>query len=668
MTYESTLELEKKGDYLGALNKCNEAKALYDGLSYNFPQFQPEIVKFKQKIVADTRLRILESDRRRKAGVSPDVPPAPKPGQNINQSPELPNVETPGSSMGNGISIQQPNPEAWKDRTGNVLPSWSHNPQVGRQANSLLSEVQREEQRKDSIIKELKRENDRLMAERRADQARMKDIESQLARSQQKALEYRRQLDAYERDPNNQNYRIKAERLRALLEDAMSELQASTRQNAELVNRLRTAQATIRQQDAQIRELEEERDNLAKIIQGKGVGSEALQDLMNKNRKLTERLALLEKVAQRTSNDNKQKEQDIALLKAEVEKVKVERDRLVVENVKHQQQIEGLQKKLEMLSDGLSEEDKQSLANMAPEQKAENELLRSMVLKQLRRQAQLKQAKELLLRQLDRVGARSNALMEVVEDMARGPQLSPEEKALVREPEFAELMEDAVSGGGNGSDGYGRLSAPASSGSSRHVQQLSEELAQLDKAARLDFQEGRYAEAEQGFLKYLHFRPRNVPCLCNLGILKISTEDYHAAQQYLQKAIAIDKSSGLAYYLMGRTYFLQDKYDEALTNLEQGIQLEPRNASAHNCVGVIASKKGWVSRAEKAFSEAVNIDPKMGDAHFNLAVLFSSQSLDNFEKAYKHYYRAMELKVPRDAWIENYLKVKNAERMKVGMR
>src|SRR5690606_32537332 len=102
---------------------------------------------------------------------------------------------------------------------------------------------------------------------------------------------------------------------------------------------------------------------------------------------------------------------------------------LVAENARHQQSIEELQRKLELLSDGLTAEDKEALANASPVERKENEMLRSIVLKQLRRQAQMKQAKDLLLKQLEKVGARSDVLIGIVEDMARGSQLSEEEKA-----------------------------------------------------------------------------------------------------------------------------------------------------------------------------------------------------------------------------------------------
>ena len=684
LTYRSSEDLEKQGKYLEALDKCNEAKALYDGLAFQFPDFQPEIVKYKRKFLADVRLRIKDAMSRRPRGSNVQVSsvpnrPSPRPNQQVEYRPEsgvgisprsYPPTGTTQDSTQITPSANRPS-EFYGPSGSNVLPSWD----PGRISTELLHQADSANQRRDSEIRWLNEENRRLKSERDAFEARHNQAQRELADSRRKQAEYRRQIDQFERDPGNRTAVEKARRYKALLEETMAELQASTDRNARLAKQLRAARERIRLQEERIEELESERDNLVGIIQGKGLGGEALQDLIEKNRKLTQRLDMAEKVALNAANDSEQRERDIDLLKSEIAKVKIERDRLVDENIRHQTEIETLQKKLEMLSNGLSDEEKRNVAGISEEQRAENELLRSMVLKQLRRQAQMKQAKELLLRQLDRVGARSSVLMEVVEDMARGPQLSPEEKALFRSPQVAELFEAAAPPqreGGNGDSGkvYETLIASARSGSSKNVikgQKITVELSQLDKSARLDFQEGRYAEAEQGFLRYLHYRPRSVPCLCNLGILKIAMRNHNEAEHYLQKAIAIDSNSGLAYYLLGRTYFLQNRFDDAMRNLEQGVQLEPNNAKAHNCIGVIACQNGWVTRAERAFKRAVSLEPRFGDAHFNLAVLFSSQDRPDARQAGEHYFKALDLGIPRDASIENFLK-KAASSIELGLR
>ncbi len=169
------------------------------------------------------------------------------------------------------------------------------------------------------------------------------------------------------------------------------------------------------------------------------------------------------------------------------------------------------------------------------------------------------------------------------------------------------------------------------------------------------------------FLEYLRFRPRNVACLCNLGVLKIAVKNYSEAEYFLEKALAIESESGLAHYLLGRTYYLQGKLDDALAKLEKGLTFDPQNAKAHNTVGVISTQKGWVARAEKAFTSAVSINPKYGDAHFNLAVLYVTRDEPNPKAAEKHYFEALHLGVPRDASIENFLKEAEAAGPSIGM-
>ena len=101
--------------------------------------------------------------------------------------------------------------------------------------------------------------------------------------------------------------------------------------------------------------------------------------------------------------------------------------------------------------------------------------------------------------------------------------------------------------------------------------------------------------------------------------------------------------------------------------MEKSLKFEPQNAKAHNTVGVISTRKGWVARAEKAFTSAGSINPKYGDAHFNLAVLYVTRENPNPKAAEKHYLEAIQLGVPRDATIEGYLDEASAAGVSVGM-
>lgn len=725
---QSAEELENQGDFLGSLNKLTEAKPLYDHLAQAFPNFQPEIVRERRHLIAEKRDEL--KTRMRQARTSPQAPSPSNPGyagpagrgtgtsiSDLSSRPPRGSEFSSRSDFDTGSSralpsspphsygarsrqmeVEQSDGEfalpSWDDGASQALPrvsqasgmprvrtsrSSASTPSVGAIANSLHEDLAR----KDSLISWLNEENQKLRRELSSREAMLETMRSELARARASREELLRRVRRAE-EQGGVDAQRKVEQLKTLLRDATRQLQEATDRNAQLVAALDHSQKEMGKLRGRISELERERDNLAEVVRGEGNGGKALKELMDRNRQLTEQLDRAEQLASSLSELNKSKDEDIAFLKSEIAKVKLERDRLLAENLRHAQSIQQLQRKLELLSDGLTTEEKNSLTEATPVERRENELLRSIVLKQLRRQARTKQAKELLLKQLDKVGARSETLLGLVEDMATGSQLTEEEKNLFRAPQFREIVEAASTDSpaavaapdpAEASDSVsatlvapGSGPAPASEDDVIRDQKVSVELAQLDKAARLDFQEGRYSEAEAGFLEYLRYRPRSISCLCNLGVLKMALENYSEAEYYLEKALAIDEESGLAHYLLGRVYFLQDKLDEALARLETGLDHDPRNAKAHNCVGVISTRKGWVARAEKAFTHAVSIDPEYGDAHFNLAVLYATREEPDPTAAEKHYFRALHLGVPRDASMEDFLKEAEAAGTSIGMR
>jgi tetratricopeptide (TPR) repeat protein len=713
---QAAQEDEARGKYLDALNKLNEAKPLYDHLAQQFPDFQPEIVKDRRHVIAEKRDELKTSMRapqpHRAAPVRIQPPPVnPFAGGGQTPGPAIAPPPLPGAgATRRTMEIADEEGEfalpSWNEGVSQVLPREpvtpgmprveTRAPSVGAIANALHSDLSQ----KDSLIEWLNQENQKLRNDLKQRENLLQHVNTELDRAKASREELMRRI-SLEQNGGGVEAQQKIEQLKALLTDATNQLQAATDRNSQLVAAMEQSEAEMKKMRGRMTELERERDNLLEVVNGEGNGGKALKELMDRNRKLTEQLDRAEQLATSLSELNKEKDDDIALLKSEITRIKLERDQLLTENQRHQQSIEDLQRKLELLSDGLSEADKQAIAKANPVERQENELLRSMVLKQLRTQAKMKQAKELLLTQLDKVGARSDTLIGLVEDMARGSQLTDEEKALFKAPQFEEILHAAIgsptvtmaaSDAATAPDAptaaledsepgapavmsatlvaAGNGPAPEGAGLNGLIenQKLSVELSQIDKAARLDFKEGRYSEAEAGFLEYLRYLPRSAPCLCNLGVLKISMKNYSEAEYYLEKALAIESDSGLANYLLGRTYFLQDKLDEALTKLEAGLTYDPQNAKAHNCVGVISSRKGWVERAEKAFTSAVSIDPEYGDAHFNLAVLHATKNEPNPQESEKHYFRALHLGVPRDASIEGFLKEFEEAGVSVGMR
>ncbi|MEM6279822.1 MAG: tetratricopeptide repeat protein [Verrucomicrobiota bacterium] len=693
---QASQDLEEQGNHLGALNKLAEAKPLYDHLAQTFPEFQPEIVRERRHLIAEKRdelKRIMRSPGQPAPVPLPQVQPVdPASAPNFAQSIPSPPIPS-GGARSRSIQIEEPSTEfalpSWDEGSSQALPRVTsapgsgmprvetrRAPSVGAIANSLHEDLKQ----KDMYINWLSNENVKLRTQLSQKERELDVVKSELAHAENQVLDLNRRI-AMAESSGGAVSQAKIDQLRGFLRDAMAQLQESTDRNSKLLAALDQSQGEIKKLRDRLAEVERDRDNLADVVRGEGNGGKALKELMDRNRALTEQLNRAEKLATSLSELSKEKDEDIAMLKSEITRVKVERDRLLSENLRHQQSIEELERKLEMLSDGLTREEKEAMASASPVERQENELLRSIVLKQLRRQAQMKQAKELLLKQLDKVGSRSDTLLGLVEDMATGSQLTQEEKSLFKSPQFQEIVEAAMpeepfepseaaaaaSGNSMSATLVAAGTGPIDANDVVEDQKLSVELSQIEKAARLDFSEGRYSEAEAGFLEYLRYRPRNVACLCNLGILKLAVRNFSEAEYYLEKAIAIQSDSGLAHYLLGRAYFLQDRLDDALAKLEEGLTYDPQNAKAHNTVGVISTRKGWVARAEKAFTSAVSINPKYGDAHFNLAVLYVTRENPNPKAAEKHYFEALHLGVPRDAAIEGFLKEASASGQTIGM-
>ncbi len=656
-------KLEEEGKYLDALNKINQASPLYLQLEQSFPEFQPDIIKGRRVVLEEKRDELKIKMRQPR-----------QPAQRIVAKP----IQAPPTSLPSGGARER---EISIDDTGSefALPAWEEpqgqsqtlprvkpfHSRVGEISNSLYEDLER----KDNLISQLMKENLDLR-EKVADRDKtIKLLKQQVATQSNNVSSLRQQAATADG--------AEKERLKQMLRDSIAQLEQSDNLNKALLAEVEEARREQTKLEEKVKQLERERDNLVELVSGKGNGGKALKELMDRNNQLSQQLDRAEKLAASLSQLNKQKDSDIVLLKSEISKVKSERDQLVQQNAVHQQNIDSLQRKLEMLSDGLSAEERNALASTSPLERQENQLLRNLVLKQLRQQAKIKEAKDLLLQQLDKVGARSDVLLGLVEDMAKGPQLTEQERALAFRIPGVEMTQTngqqtviprpVPKAGASQATDTATLIAPGNAPVENN-RELAIRLEQIDQSAREAFSQGDFQRAESEFRKYLHHRPQNVNCLCNLGLLKTATRSFAEAESFLEQALAIDNRSGLANYLLGRALFLQGKNDDALVRLEAGLIHDPKNAEAHNCIGVISSQKGWIRRAKEAFTEAVQINPQFGDAHFNLAILYTTQKAADPAKANAHYRKAMDLGIPKDPQIEAFLEKARAAGMTLGMR
>ena len=101
----------------------------------------------------------------------------------------------------------------------------------------------------------------------------------------------------------------------------------------------------------------------------------------------------------------------------------------------------------------------------------------------------------------------------------------------------------------------------------------------------------------------------------------------------------------------GRAYLLEERYNEAISELSMAASIDPKLTEAHNLLGVAYDKKGFGDRARESFERAVKMEED-ADTLNNLG--FSLYQNGNYRAAIDRLKRAAKL-APQDERILNNL-------------
>ncbi len=682
MVKEEGMNAEKQGNLLLSLAKYDEAKRLFDAVSRDYPEFYADMVQLRRRELAD-KITWLRDVSHNSPNQSADPTLIARANGTEGPKPPTTGVVTPNPATQGQIEMgsrefQQaealptwgpPNPPSVAtNSTGTVIrppataPSAPTTPApppaqaalATGDTSSALSSIQQLLNDKEARINQLQTLNLGLQQRLQEKENEMSSLRNKVTTAQANEARLRAEVEAMKQSSGtNEDAKARIAGLEKQLKEAMSYLKEATENNKEMLAQLESAKRELDDIKRQKAEIEKERDQFAAMVNTGDAGKQ-LTKLAEENKRLREELDQVRQVAETLKSESGKKDGEILILKEKIARIEDERKGLQAENARHQAHISELEKRLKALSQGLSG-DAAELAKLTPEETQENELLRTIVIRQLRRQAQVKRTKDLVLTELTKLGVQSRTLLGLIDDIAAGSSLSDDEKKLFRNPTTSDLVDSTTTEPTRFTIMVEGTSAEGDENSVLEMKNLEEELTQIQKAASLDFKENRFKEAIAGYQKFLTYRPRSVTGLCNLALVHLKTKDYGEAQNLLEKAVAIQKDSGLAHYLLGRVFFSQERSDDALAQFSESLQYDPNNAKAHNCVGVISSQKGWANKAEESFTKAVKLDPNFGDAHFNLAVLYATKDEPNATKTQEHYFKAIHLGVPRDASIESFI-------------
>jgi putative PEP-CTERM system TPR-repeat lipoprotein len=128
--------------------------------------------------------------------------------------------------------------------------------------------------------------------------------------------------------------------------------------------------------------------------------------------------------------------------------------------------------------------------------------------------------------------------------------------------------------------------------------------------------DGRSASRE--YIRAADLLPDNVDAQVKAATMLLLSRQFEDAKTRAEKALAKDPKNVQAQIIRGNALGGLNELDAAIKQLEEANTLQP-TAGAYAAIGVIKGATGAQTDAEKAFRQAVDVDPKNIGAHIALA-------------------------------------------------
>ncbi|HEY6304512.1 MAG TPA: sulfatase-like hydrolase/transferase [Terriglobales bacterium] len=151
---------------------------------------------------------------------------------------------------------------------------------------------------------------------------------------------------------------------------------------------------------------------------------------------------------------------------------------------------------------------------------------------------------------------------------------------------------------------------------------------------------GRMDEAKSWLRKALQSNPENYRAWYETGLLEDRGNPNEALSAF-QKAITIQPNFSPGQRELGMALFQQKDYAAAAIHLEKALALGLGDARLHNFLGICYSQTDRMSKAVREHQRAIELDPKLAEAHLNLA--FAYQHVGKNTEARAEYATACKL-------------------------
>ncbi len=145
----------------------------------------------------------------------------------------------------------------------------------------------------------------------------------------------------------------------------------------------------------------------------------------------------------------------------------------------------------------------------------------------------------------------------------------------------------------------------------------------LELLLKADVNSGHAENAVKRARQAAKDQPDNPEVQFLLGRLLVERGDVQSGIAAFEAALKADKTYLPAYGALGQMYASEERYDEAISRLNQSVEQDPNNAGSLMLLGVIHEQSGNIPQAIEHYKKVLDILPEFAPAANNLAWLYS---------------------------------------------
>ncbi len=164
-------------------------------------------------------------------------------------------------------------------------------------------------------------------------------------------------------------------------------------------------------------------------------------------------------------------------------------------------------------------------------------------------------------------------------------------------------------------------------------------------------QTGIYRDNETLWRDAVAHNPKAWMAWNNLGDVLADQGRFEEAIQEYRQVIEIMPDYAAAHYNLGVALISKGNIDEAIQQFNQALRIQPNFTAGRNKLGVALASKGDIDGAMECFRQAIQSNPDEPDAYCNLALTLSR--LNRTAEAVAQYKRALEVSPPTAGTLNN---------------